>query len=406
MERLSQRELFQDYFHGNVEPLILATVRDCFPGEPEAALLLNVRFSSEARYFPSEILYWMLRDICSGEAGSKAPWGFQEEYAEVVPKLLVAVEFLNMGRLVRDDILDGHQRRQNFRALHLELDKTSAWLIGSGLSDAAMYILSLAGPNAKCCLDFVTAAQDYSRGLLAATFSELRFSVASRGDTRSGTNPLDEPITLTFPEYRGIMQRKHGIGGLCFGLSSALVRNCKSRGDAFAMFRQNEYEIARVLRDHDVAGGVDNDWSEFSGRRGRLGWDRIPHRRSKVSEIDLGRPTVWNVFLQDSQSLEGLARAGLLDVTRDLHEIAARRSERTVVDLVGELTRRMIVELLAPSAVLRQVMPLTSEYIDALRVRRTMSSRSDMRTQAAGGLATQPVLQDSDDARMAHIDTE
>lgn len=385
---LQLRRIYREYFNACVQPALLAGVRDAFSTEPEAALLLSVRFGSEARFIPSEVLYWMMRDLATGTVTPSAEvfdtddWRPAEPFTELMPALLTAVELLNMGRLIRDDIVDGHRRRQNFRSLHLELGKDRAWLVAEGLQGAAMELLALAGPTAECSTHLTLAASDYSRGVLSATFQELRFSHASEQGI----------LKLGFNDFREIMQLKHGIGTLSMRMCAGLATHFASEMPSFAMFTSHRSSIESALAGYDVAGGIDNDWSEFSGRRGHIGWDRIPARRGKRSEIELGRPTIWNVFLQDEESVCAMVRAGLVGDRVDLDEINRARGDDVVIDLVGDLVERCVGQLLRPDSSFTRTMPLTTLFMQALRSRRMKTPESDAHADTQAMLSVQPVL--------------
>lgn len=366
------RRIYWDYFQKEVEPVIREQLRTVFAQNKEAVVHLTIRLSSDARFKPSELTYWMLRDLCATPIAPSTTTGDLEEDwapvgldAEFVPSILAAVELVLMGRLVCDDILDNHTLRQNFRALHAEVGRANAWLVGSGLQDAANELLLSLPLRATTIIDLINASMDYSRRLLNASLFELRFSPAN----------LDSVRKLDYGTYHEHMREKHGIGQLSGALCQALAGEFGESRPEFEKFAARIAPIMKKLSDYDVAGGVDNDWSEFSGRRG-ADWERIEQKRGRKSEVQLGRPTIWNLFLQDAPSIKE-AIADSIVFTEDLATLNLNRDDPGIARLVGLLVERLLEELLSSSPEIEETLPLTAAHLNRLRVRKIGTPRAD-----------------------------
>lgn len=363
---------YWDYYQSWVEPVIRRHLFNTFPESRQAAVHLTIRLSSDARFKPSELTYWMLRDLCASSVNQlrnedeiASGWMPSSDDAEFVPSILAAVELSMMGRLVRDDILDNHSLRQNFRALHAEVGRPSAWLVGNGLQDAANELLLSLDLKPPTILALQRASLDYSQRLLDSSLFELRFSPAN----------LESVRRLNYGTYYEHMRKKHGIGqlsgDLCFALSSQFADSRPS----FARYSANHAAIMKKLADYDVAGGVDNDWSEFSGRRGG-DWERIVQKRGRRNEVELGRPTVWNLFLQDARSIDR-AIAQEIVFSEDLTELNSQRDDPRVTKLVGELVEHLLEELLAGLQDIEAALPLTAAHLRRLRERKIGLPKAD-----------------------------
>jgi hypothetical protein len=95
--------------------------------------------------------------------------------------------------------------------------------------------------------------------------------------------------------YETISARKHCNGSFCVSLAGRLSTE---------LFATHAAELRKAMRNSDLAAAVSNDYSEVHGIRG-IDVARRPdgERRGRYTEIQMGRPTIFHVYLTSDERL-------------------------------------------------------------------------------------------------------
>lgn len=293
---------YWSYYLEYVHPLVRQALISNLPESSELRMNLDLRMSSEARFRAGEALYWLLRDSVSGVIEeTPAAWGRMSDVtwrpaaglADIFNQLLAAAEMLSMARLTRDDVLDRHEFRQHFRTLASEFGVEGGLVAAEVLGVSAIEMVSAVEGSPDIRVRLMDAFLLYRHRVSRSEDFELSF--AQRGN-------MTGPVQVA--DYLDLLRRKHGLGSLYGDIYIALSATLPKDELMIEQSPEHGTVLKVALRDWDVFGGVFNDWSEISLRRGQ-GWDEMPQVRG-TSEIGLVRPTLLNAFLGSPLAVDQL----------------------------------------------------------------------------------------------------
>jgi hypothetical protein len=227
------------------------------------------RLRSSDRYRPSQLLFALSQDL---DLDSESHiWAAS------------ALEFLLFARLIDDDIADQHDSRWGLPSMRVIFSDPGAHQIANMLRDLA-YVsadqldrrLRLLGRGARAAT--LSTVINYSLDVSAAMLEEISWSgeVASR------------------QWYEDIARRKVSSGQLTIDLVELMLPEGLGAHGA----GPTHAALKAALSDLDLAASIANDVTEANLLRGLTG-PRFAsgERRGPKTEIQLGRPTVFDVYL-------------------------------------------------------------------------------------------------------------
>lgn len=356
------RATYWQFFQLSVMPVMRRTLTRWLQARSDVLVHVLIRLSSDARFRAGELMYWMLRDVCQSASAPTLPpgidkdeWQVGPEHRELAVALVASVELANFARLIRDDIVDEHDHRQHFRSLHIEFGSSEAMFCAHALDMAAMSLLDSVRLPADARTRLTGVFLHYQRNVTSSVMEELAFSANLPSSTRL---PLDR--------YFHIMSAKHGLGLLMVEFLT-VVLDCADGIESICEADREGLRNAAIRWDR--AGAIYNDWSEIAGRRG-TGWERVMQNRGARSEVEMGRPTIWHVFVSDLAQVPKIMQ--VLD-TRilSLEFLLGKLHDTEMVTLLREFIRQEMERQLSFSV--GSSMPRVSAYLSIQRERRMRS---------------------------------
>lgn len=268
------------FFEENALPLMSKLVRTAFP--TDAAELIRNRLSNAERFRASEYLYALLSDLSEAESNSGI-WAS------------CAVEFLTFSRLAQDDVVDCHDYRWGVPTLYKLYGGNIATLAATEMASLAVICAEEADRKAA---NPETRASGLSAPAIVAEYVRRMASGMSR-------ELLFNAIALPETEYIDISTAKHCNGVLC-------TRLCQRISSDLDGATASSLRIS--ARATDIAAAIANDTSETDQRRG-LDAVRFSGReqRGEKTEFQLGRPSIFHVFLADDTRVRNQETEAVLD---------------------------------------------------------------------------------------------
>ena len=278
------RDRHWSYFEDNVLPCMLRLIRTSFPSDISETL--GSRLSNSSRFRASEIMYALLHDLGASEM-TAGIWG------------CAAVEFLLFSRLMQDDIVDQHDYRWGVPTLRKLHGSDKASLIATQL--AALAVLSaevmdrelhLKNPAIERSASATALVADCSRVIADGMLRELRF----------------DSKTISEIDYYGIARDKVSNGRLSGIICAASCTHIDS---------ETALSLIRSVSATDIAASIANDISEADQRRG-IDTVRFPQgeQRGDRTEFQLGRPTIFHVFMTSDDYLRVQANPDPIDLSQ------------------------------------------------------------------------------------------
>lgn len=303
IERARLRSEHWTFFEENVLPQMSRLVRTTFPSD--IAETIRNRIANGGRFRASEFLYALLADLdrATTPAGIWACAG---------------VEFLLLSRLTHDDVVDHHDYRWGLPTLRMLYGPDKASLASTELLTLAIICCEevdvLVGHNIDSRREPVPApvlAADYARKMAASMLDELLFN----------------DVALSEQEYNRISARKACNGILCAELSKLISEDMDSA---------DRDSLARAAASTDIAAAIANDVAETDQRRG-LDAVRFPQgeQRGEHTEFQLGRPTIFHVFLASDERVRNQRSIEVTVDSIDLRELSPVELFATLTELGG-----------------------------------------------------------------------
>ena len=296
------RDQHWNYFEENVLPCMLRLIRTSFP--EDIAETIRNRLASGSRFRASEFLYALLCDFGVPELGAGV-WA------------CASVEFLLFSRLVHDDVVDYHDYRWGVPTLRklygpdkASLAATELTALAIASSEAMDHELRTMAMRTEPLLPGPALVSEYSRIMAQGMLRELLF----------------DDVSISEHEYNEISQAKVSNGHLCSLICQGFSKDIDS-------------QIARELRlsacATDIAASIANDVAETNQRRG-LDAVRFPQgeQRGDRTEFQLGRPTIFHVFMASDERLRVQGEEDI-DDSLDLRQLAPPELLSTLTTLGG-----------------------------------------------------------------------
>jgi geranylgeranyl pyrophosphate synthase len=291
------------FFEANVLPEMSRLARITFPSD--VAETIRNRVANGSRFRASEFLYALLADLNSASTAAGV-WA------------CASVEFLLLSRLTHDDMVDHHDYRWGLPTLQMLYGPDKASLASTELLTLAMLccaeVDSLIGRRAnpgKRSLPAAALVADHARKMVASMFDELLFN----------------DLTISEQEYTEISARKLCSGVLCAQLCRLISKDVNDT-DSDA--------LVQAAISTDVAAAIANDVSETDQRRG-LDAVRFPQgeQRGKRTEFQLGRPTIFHVFMAPEGRIQNERSNEVTVKAIDLRELSPAELFATLTELGG-----------------------------------------------------------------------
>lgn len=253
------------YFRHCVQEQMLSMIHDGL--ERPVARLVEELVVENGRFYPSLFMVALLRDldILNLREGVYA---------------CAAIEFLQLARLIHDDVIDEHDRRWGRQTLRSLVGNDQAILAAATLRALAAVCAeqidesSEASPEGRAYKSSTVVVDEYSRVIANGMLSELRFNNSEQ---------------LTRSRYGEIAWRKHCSDVVCARLVAQFA----------IMSPRDAVLLVRSARLSGIAAGIVNDVTEAHGKRGGGDSPRKPSGewRGERTEIQLGRPTIFHQYL-------------------------------------------------------------------------------------------------------------
>jgi hypothetical protein len=267
---------------------MLRLIRTSFP--EDIAETIRNRLANGSRFRASEFLYALLCDFGASDLGAGV-WA------------CASVELLLLSRLVHDDVVDYHDYRWGVPTLRKLYGPDKASLAATELaalaiasSEAMDHELHAMAKRMGSLFSGPALVAEYSRIMAQGMLRELVF----------------DDVSISEDEYNGIAQAKVSNGHLCSLICLAFS------GDI-------DDQTARRLRlsahATDIAASIANDVAETDQRRG-LDAVRFPQgeQRGDRTEFQLGRPTIFHVFMASDERLRAQGEEDI-DDSLDLRKL-------------------------------------------------------------------------------------
>jgi len=296
------RDQHWNYFEENVLPCMSRLIRTTFP--EDIAETIRNRLANGSRFRASEFLYALLSDFGVSELGAGV-WA------------CASVEFLLLSRLVHDDVVDYHDYRWGVPTLRKLYGPDKASLAATELatlaiasSEAMDYELHARVKGMQPLLSGPALVAEYSRIMAQSMLRELLF----------------DDVSISEREYNEISQAKVSNGHLCSLICLAFSNEIDSR---------TAKELRRSAGATDIAASIANDVAETDQRRG-LDAVRFPkgEQRGDRTEFQLGRPTIFHVFMASDERLR-VQNEEDIDDSLDLSQLAPPELLSTLTTLGG-----------------------------------------------------------------------
>jgi hypothetical protein len=291
------------FFEGNVLPEMSRLARTTFPSE--VAETIKNRLANGSRFRASEFLYALLVDLNRAD-DAVGIWAS------------AGAEFLLLSRLVHDDVVDHHDYRWGLPTLRMLYGPDKASLASTELLSLAIIcceevdaIVRRGHSKREYSVPAPILAADYARAMAAGMLDELLF----------------DDVSLSEEEYNEISERKACNGALCARLCRLISDDLDSRdGEA----------LVQASTATDIAAAIANDVAETDQRRG-LDAVRFPHgeQRGDQTEFQLGRPTIFHVFIASDERVRNQVEAEVATDSLDLRQLTPSALFTTLTDLGG-----------------------------------------------------------------------
>lgn len=280
------------YFEAEMIPFLSKLLLTAFP--EDLAQVLRSRLAHRARFRPSEVLYALLVDLdCLTHPA--VPWAH------------ATVELLQLGRLVLDDVVDGHKFRWGMPTIADQFGDPRAVLAASALHNLS----ALCGAEVERTVRArrrTKAERDRRVDLAGQTVEHARLMSSGMQEelTWSGAS-------ISMQHYRELAEAKACNGSLCAVLAAEISGQLPEA--AFGALHD-------ALRESDIAAVVANDVTEAHGRRGmdeiRFSFGEV---RGPRTEIQLGRPSIFDVYYVSDEYVRSARDATVLRVGDDLRQL-------------------------------------------------------------------------------------
>lgn len=296
------RDQHWNYFEENVLSSMLRLIRTAFP--EDIAETIRNRLANGSRFRASEFLYALLCDFGVSELGAGV-------------LACASVEFLILSRLVRDDVIDRHDYRWGVPTLRKLYGPDKASLAATELvtlaiasSEAMDHELRTMAKRGEPLLSGPMLVAEYSRVMAQGMLRELLF----------------DDVSMSEDEYNDIAQAKHSNGRLCSLICLAFSNSIDD---------QTARDLTNSACATDIAAAIANDVTEANQRRG-LDAVRFPQgeQRGDKTEFQLGRPTIFHVFMASDERLRVQGEQDI-DDSLDLRQLTPPQLLSTLTTLGG-----------------------------------------------------------------------